>query len=193
MKTLFVSSLLFLSVCLAYELPHDQALKIAEHSVHELHVMMKKNIMEQMSNGGVIKAAKFCANDSYKAIQNLSEQLGQNVQIKRVSLRNRNILSYPSDDEIGIIKAFALIERSNAFIPKTIIQMKDENKYKVYFPSTMSSKNCKLCHGKSNEISEEVKVFLREKYPDDKAIEFVAGEVRGAVVVEITLENNKEK
>lgn len=193
MKTLFISSLLLFSVALAYELPQDQALKIAEHSVHELHVMMKKNIMEQMSNGGVIKAAQFCANESFQAIQHLNKELGQNVQIKRVSLKNRNVLSYPNEDEIGIIKAFALIERSNAFIPKSIIQMKDENKYKVYFASTMSSKNCKLCHGKSNEISEEVQVFLREKYPDDKAIDFVAGEVRGAVVVEITLENNKEK
>jgi hypothetical protein len=42
---------------------------------------------------------------------------------------------------------------------------------------------CLSCHGNSEQISAEVKAKLSELYPNDKAINYEAGQLRGAVVL----------
>jgi hypothetical protein len=42
---------------------------------------------------------------------------------------------------------------------------------------------CLACHGNSEHISPEVKTKLSELYPTDKAINYQAGQLRGAVVL----------
>ena len=42
---------------------------------------------------------------------------------------------------------------------------------------------CTACHGSPDQISPEVKAKLAELYPNDKAVNYKLGELRGAVVV----------
>jgi hypothetical protein len=42
---------------------------------------------------------------------------------------------------------------------------------------------CFACHGNPEQISPEVKSKLSELYPNDKAINYQAGQLRGAVVL----------
>lgn len=176
-----------------YELPKDIAVEKASHAVHELHVMMKKNVKERIRKEGIESAVHFCSEESFERIEKLDKSLGDEIHIKRVSLRNRNPNSYPKTDEKDILKAFDLLEESDVYMPKNIVQIKEDNRYKVYFPSTMSSRNCKSCHGQFDKMNKEVRTFLKEKYPNDRAFDFTSGEVRGAVVIDITLKNKKEK
>jgi hypothetical protein len=52
---------------------------------------------------------------------------------------------------------------------------------------------CIACHGPRENIPAEVKLILEQKYPEDRATGFLVGDVRGAISVKITLNENKNK
>ena len=83
-----------------------------------------------------------------------------------------------------VLKAFELLEQSSTYL-KPITQVSGEDTYKVYFPVTLSGKTCKMCHGQKNEINPKVLKLIQKNYPQDKAINYLAGEIRGAVVVTV--------
>jgi hypothetical protein len=167
------------------KIPYKIAQQKAKHAVHELHTIMKQNVKSKFKEGGIEAAAKFCADESYEKIKELDKKLGKDISIKRVSLFNRNPESYPEKSEKSIVKAFTMIARSDAHLPKQIVQVVDYTTYKVYSPAVMASRNCKLCHGKKNKVDPKVQQLFEEKYPNDNAYGFGSGEVRGAIVVTV--------
>lgn len=191
------SILLRLSIvlCISYtmliskEVSLDEAKDIAFHASNKLHEMMSANIKPKIEKGEILAGTQFCANESFSKIEELNKTLGDSISIKRISLNNRNPNSYPFEDEKKILEAFDLLEKSNSFLPKEITQLTSDGNYKVYIPSTMSSKSCKSCHGDKNKTNEEVRKFLQEKYPNDKAFGFSSGQVRGAVVVTVKIKD----
>jgi|GEM_PF-412120 len=174
----------------AMVIPKDIALQKAKNAVHKLHSILSSNVKAKYQQEGALSAAKFCAFESYSKIKEINEELGNKVSIKRVSFFNRNPSSFPQKDEVNILKAFDLIERSDAYMPKEIIQMVGYDIYKVYFPATMSSKTCKKCHAEKTMVNPKVQKIFEEKYPYDKAYGFKSGEVRGAVIVTVKIEDN---
>jgi hypothetical protein len=173
------------------EIPKNMAKTKAVEAVHRLHAIIKSNVKPRIKKEGVLSAAQFCANESFEKIKQLSDELAPDISIKRISLLNRNPDAYPLESEEGILKALELIEKSDAYLPEEIVQMVDETTYKVYFPSTMSSRNCKKCHGPASNIDPGVQKFFKTKYPQDKAIGFKSGQVRGAVVVTVKINPNQ--
>ncbi len=185
MKKSLICCVLLSNIAFSQNLSKDTAVKEAQNAVHELHKMMKGEVKPRIRKEGVLSAVKFCAEESYKKIQKIDKDLGENVSIKRISLKNRNPLSYPKEEEEDILKAFELLENSNAYLPEYIMQMDQKGDYTLYFPTTMSSSSCKACHGLKTNMKQEVKDYLEKKYPKDKAFGFSSGQVRGAVVVKI--------
>lgn len=163
----------------------DSIIQEATAVYHKFHEMLSQKVKSQISQGGIYKGAEFCANESFENIKEFNKTLADNVSLKRVSLKNRNPNSYPQDDERKILEAFDLIEKSNAYLPSEIVQMNEEGDYKIYFPSTMSSKSCKSCHGAKKGVNEKVYELFKSKYPNDKAFDFVSGQVRGAVIITV--------
>ena len=178
-------TLLLCEFLFANESAKDLAVKEACNALHKLHEMMSTNVKTRISDKGIYAGAKFCVNESYSKIEELSKSLGENISLKRVSLKNRNPKSYPLEDEVKILEAFELIEKSNAYLPSEIVQLNSDGEYKIYFPSTMSNKSCKSCHGAQKGVDIQVQELIKSKYPNDKAIDFVSGQVRGAVIVTV--------
>jgi hypothetical protein len=190
-------TLLFFYLCAALgasevaSIPKNKAIKEAKKAAGELHHMMKSHVKPKLKEKGVYAAVKFCAEESYGRIKELDRKLGEAVSIKRVSLKNRNPDSYPDQSEISIVKAFDLIESSDAYLPAQIVQMVEEGTYKVYFPSAMSSRTCKACHGPKKNMDPKARKFLESKYPHDKAYGFRSGQIRGAVIVTVKTDIEK--
>ena len=189
-------SLILLCLCImlladdAVLIPKEIALQKAKHAVHKLHTLLSSTVKTKYRQEGPLSAAKFCALESYSKIKEMNKKLGSNISIKRVSFFNRNPNAYPQKDEVNILKAFDLIERSAAYMPKEIVQAMGYDTYKVYFPATMSSKTCKKCHGEKSIVNPKIQKLFEDNYPYDKAYGFKSGEVRGAVVVTVKIEDN---
>lgn len=177
----------------AVVIPKDIALEKAKNAVHKLHTILSSNVKAKYQQEGVLSAAKFCTSESYSKIKELNKELGDRVFIKRVSFFNRNPSSYPQKDEVNIVKAFDLIEKSDAYLPKEVVQMVGYDRYKVYFPATMSGKTCKKCHGETSMVDPSIQKLFKEKYPYDKGYGFKSGEVRGAVIVTVKIEDDNIK
>ncbi|RXJ54172.1 Tll0287-like domain-containing protein [Candidatus Marinarcus aquaticus] len=192
-------SLIICSLCLMLfanekeTVPKDIALQEAKHAAHKLHTTLSSIVKAKFRHEGALAAATFCADESYTKIKELNEELGENISIKRVSLFNRNPKSSPQRDEIDILKAFDLLEESDAYMPNGIVQVADYNTYKVYFPAMMASKTCKVCHGNKSNLDPKIQTLFEEKYPSDKAFGFKSGQVRGAVIVTVKIKNEKNK
>jgi len=183
---------LILSANEASDIPYIVAAQKAKHVAHELQVKIKGDVAKKIRNDGVLSAVKFCIDESYQLTQDLNKELGNDISIKRVSLLNRNPKSFPQKDEEMILKAFDLLEKSNVLLQTQIVQPTEDGGYKVYLPSIMSGKNCKLCHGVKENIDSKVLSVIENKYPNDKAFGFTSGQVRGAIIVEIK-QNEKNK
>jgi hypothetical protein len=48
---------------------------------------------------------------------------------------------------------------------------------------------CTACHGSTEQITPSVKAKLEQMYPNDKAVDYKPGDLRGAVVVNRILSN----
>ncbi|RUM75252.1 MAG: hypothetical protein DSZ11_02635, partial [Sulfurovum sp.] len=57
--------------------------------------------------------------------------------------------------------------------------------YRVYKPLFIKPV-CLKCHGSSKEVSIEIQKVISSKYPNDKAIGYKEGDLRGLIVSEIT-------
>jgi hypothetical protein len=55
----------------------------------------------------------------------------------------------------------------------------------------MVASPCLACHGDPEAIDPQVKRLLAERYPDDTAVGYKPGDLRGAVSVSVLLESDE--
>jgi ABC-type transporter MlaC component len=133
----------------------------------------------------VIKEYNSTLKKELKDAKKLNEKYAPKVSIKRISLNNRNEKAKADESEEKILKAFELIAKSDAYQPDEIVQVIDDNTFKVYSPITMNSRDCKKCHGVEKKVDKKSKDRFFEVYKNNNAYGYKSGDVRGAVVVTI--------
>lgn len=159
---------------------------IALTSSTKLESALKKELKKAKRKNGTVEMADFCINKSSKIIEQINKELSSNISIKRVSLNSRNEKSKALVDEINILKAFDLIQEADAYLPKQIVQIIDDDTYKVYSAVQMKSRDCKKCHGLDKKIDKKLKKEFFKVYKNSNAYGYKSGEVRGAIVVLIS-------
>ena len=178
---------LFLSTCLfSQELTLEKVKEIASNASLELNSKIKKGLKKAKRKNGTEEMGNFCIDDSIKILEKLNKKLGSKVIVKRVSLNNRNKNSKALENEVAILKAFELIQQSDAYQPKQIVQIVDDNTYKVYSPIAMKSRDCKKCHGLEKKVDKELKKQFSKTYKNENGYGYKSGEIRGAVVVTVS-------
>ena len=65
---------------------------------------------------------------------------------------------------------------------ETVVKPDGSKEFHFAKPIVMQAM-CVACHGSSDQISPEVKAKLIELYPNDKAVNYQPGQLRGAVVL----------
>ena len=191
MKKIFLASFLIISSIsssVAKDLSLDEVKEIASKATKEFNSQLKKELKKAKRADGTKGMTDFCINDSMKMLESFNKKLGSKVDIKRVSLNNRNEKAKVLEDEKKILQSFDLIQKSDAYLPKQIVQIVDDNTYKVYSPIEMKSRDCKKCHGLENKVDKESKKRFSQTYKNNNAYGYKSGDVRGAVVV--TISNN---
>ncbi len=188
MKKLIVFTCLLLAILglQAEELTLEKVKKIASKATSEFNSKLKKELKKSKRAGGTKAMTDYCIEDSRKMLEELDKKLGSKVSIKRVSLNNRNEKAKALEDEIKILQSFELIQKSDAYVPKQIVQIVDDNTYKVYSPIEMKSRDCKKCHGLEKKVSKDLKKRFSQVYKNDKGYGYKSAEIRGAVIVTIS-------
>jgi len=135
----------------------------------------KLNFYLKVDKSGV-KALEFCSHEAFKITKKLNLKLPKYAKIRRTSIHLRNEKNRADCPDVGIMENY---QESKS---REIIVIKQRKTTRVYKPLYMNG-ICLKCHGEN--ISKELKNILAKKYPNDKAINFKAGSLRGVIVAEI--------
>ncbi len=115
----------------------------------------------------------------------ISRQTG--MRVTRVSLKVRNpLIGMPDAFETRLLKQFdqraAKGERPEKIEHWEVVR-EDEQRYFRYMKAIPVKDFCLACHGPRASISTALKAKLQSEYPNDQAVDYRVGQIRGAITI----------
>ena len=148
-------------------------------------------LTDEIAKGGPASAIDVCRDKAPAMAKAASAQTGW--AIKRVSLKNRNPKAAPDAWERAALEDFdrraaageapASLEAST-----TVTTAAGQTEYR-YMKALPVQPVCLACHGTPESLAPEVASQLHTLYPDDKAVGYALGQIRGAMTIRKTLPN----
>jgi len=168
------------------DLRTDQALKEARDVSGELADEVRGLLLQEIGKGGFVNAVKVCSESAQKITKRFNERPGHIG--RRISLRHRNPKNIPDDYERRKLEEFDLLNHERRLGNDYFEVVKEDGlEYLRYMKPLIAIPLCMNCHGPKENIPSEVRIILSEKYPEDRAIGFRVGDVRGAISIKIAL------
>lgn len=142
-----------------------------------------KNMQMHMKHGGPMEALDFCSQEAYSLTQGVNTKLPKGVSIRRISLQTRNPVNTPTEDEAKVLKHLIQLQKENKPIPKKVVKKTGKDTYKFYKPLVITKPVCLKCHGDVQD--QTLKREILNRYPEDTAMSYKMGDLRGAVVTTV--------
>ena len=134
------------------------------------------NLQKAMKEGGVSNAIEYCNLAALPLVDSLSQI--HNANIRRTSLKVRNLKDKPTPQELVQLQAYGKQFKSGEKL-KPVVKEIDPNTVAFYAPIHMMPL-CEKCHGEvGNTLLEKDYEAIQKYYPKDKAIGYVSGDFRG--------------
>lgn len=171
----------------------DANLEKARGASMKLLSALKSQLTEALKEKKPEKAVMVCSAIGQSIARNVAEE--ENLFIRRVSLRYRNPNDMPDEYEKGMLEHFENLKHDNK-LPDNYEVYEEvtngEKRYFRYMKPLIATQMCLQCHGNpKKDISLRVSKILKEKYPDDLAVNHKVGDIRGAVSVLIPVNESK--
>ena len=129
------------------------------------------HLSQAIADSGFAHAVNYCSLHANE-LTNKALDSHSIVSIQRLSDKNRN-----ADNALKTAEEKAVFNRFNNSLTDTITIQGDLITY--YKPIRIMMPTCLNCHGKKNELDVHVKEALQIKYPNDLAIDYSEGDLRG--------------
>jgi hypothetical protein len=137
---------------------------------------LSTRLQTALKEGGVPHAVHYCNIIALPITDSLSSLY--NATIKRTGQKIRNPENRPSALEIDVFKRFQQTISSGNSIQPELIQHTDNQI--SYFAPIMIMPQCLQCHGTpGSELKPEYYELIKKSYPEDEAIGFREGDLRG--------------
>jgi hypothetical protein len=143
---------------------------------------LKSELMAAMNSGGAIEAIEVCNTRALVIGREVS--LANNVNLSRVSIRNRNPANAPNEWQTAVLEAFETRKQAGEGVDTLTwheVAETDNGSEFRFMKAIPTGGLCLQCHGPN--IAPPVAEKLAELYPDDQATGFNEGDLRGAFVV----------
>jgi len=127
-----------------------------------------------------VGAIQYCNIHALPLTDSINAALGDTIEVRRTALRVRNPKNAPDDIDVQVMQQLQRTQTHDLYL------LDDPNlsEYRVYKPLYIMSM-CLKCHGPVEKIHPAVRQVLKEKYPQDRAVNFELGDFRGVIVAEI--------
>ncbi len=151
-----------------------EAVERAKRAAKRLGATLKGRLSEAMEEGGPAQAIGVCAEEAQELTRRIAEETG--VGVGRSSLRLRN----PPNRGPGWVRAWleAQGERQAAGVEPSVEVIDGEARFVA--PITVEGL-CVTCHGPREAVPEAVRDVLGARYPNDQAVGYAPGDLRGAI------------
>ena len=179
MKFLLLALLLTLSSCFN----NDKSLTVEEKAVFNTQAkskiaLFKKTIRPKVKQGfleGPEKAILVCSQESPRLIKEQSDQ--SNWLFRRVSLQTRGKHAQPDQWETKVLKQFDKRQANGESAKEMDYEEVVGNEYR-YMKAQGTKVLCLACHGEN--MSSAMTKAIKKRYPNDKAVSYKKGKIRGA-------------
>jgi hypothetical protein len=160
---------------------------VARNAANALGPELMNMLTGELDRGGPEAALAVCA-DSAQVLT--ARHSTEGVHIRRVGTRVRNPLNAPDSLEAGALTYLA--DRLAAGQLPTeyteVARTGPDGGWELrYLRPVVLLERCTACHGAEGEIPPAVRGLIRVKYPDDQAVGYRTGDLRGAVAVRVAL------
>ena len=167
----------------ANELNNQEAKKIAIDAIKTVGGTLQHTLKTKVKQEGFASAADFCSLEASSLTQKSIATLPKGVSVKRVTKKPRNEKNLANEMQTKVLEEIETKMKSGT-TPKLIIKKITTNHYQVYKPLIIS-KACLNCHGDNTTRNKDAYTIIAKHYPNDKAINYKLGELRGAFLVDI--------
>ena len=151
---------------------------------------LKKELVTAVSEHGVPAAIQTCKIQA--PIITAQSHADSALTIRRTSLKLRNPANAPDAWEMKVLQKFELQLAQGTPVEQLTyseITNQGDKKMRRFMRAIPTQDICLNCHGEVQNLSPDVKNMLNNEYPNDLAIGFAAGEIRGAFSVSQTIKN----
>jgi hypothetical protein len=152
-----------------------------DRAIDRLAYTMVTDIMSAVARDGPVKALDVAHLKGLPTTGGTVAGLPRITAMKLTSLKVRNPANAPDPAEkLALDRVQSDLEAGTP--PAVLVQRVDlpgeAHEWRVYKPLAVL-KDCVACHGRSESQSAELRAALQQRYPDDQAIGYRAGELRG--------------
>ncbi len=161
-----------------------EILAACDQIINNFQATLKRELTAALADGGPANAISVCNVEAPMIADSFSSMPG--IDIRRVSLRQRNPQYTPDSFEVEALERFHL---DNSPEPESYSELVfDSGGVRIfrYMKEIKVGQLCLTCHGDPKQFSAPLKKALAETYPHDRAVGYNLGDSRGAfsVIVE---------
>ncbi len=143
--------------------------------------VLSSTLQQAMNKDGVPGAIDLCNLKAYPLVDSLSGAF--DARIRRTSLKTRNPNNNPTMQETRILDRYQETVQNGGELQPLVVTLEDE-RHAFYAPIRVNA-FCLKCHGVVGEsLDEGHYALIRERYPNDKAIDYADGDLRGIWSIE---------
>ncbi|CEN51459.1 conserved hypothetical protein [Capnocytophaga canimorsus] len=182
MKTLSLFLAFFLVGCsgVSRKLTDSQQeyyLKLGDSITTKAQSVLLTQVSQQIQKGGFTKAVDFCSEKALPITDSLS--LSNKVTLWRITDKNRNPENAIRTTEDKNAWEALLAKMKEDSQQKHLLSLQEDGLY-YYKAIPLGMPTCLACHGSTqNQIDAETQQVIQAKYPQDKAIGYQLGQLRG--------------
>ncbi|WP_299706476.1 DUF3365 domain-containing protein [uncultured Pontibacter sp.] len=151
----------------------NAALKHGDSIVVVAQRLQDTRLVEHLEQGGVAAAMPYCQPENYEEVEALQDKFG--AISRRISMKPRNPKNKPDALANDALARYSKGQERNAKV-EAINQ--EELLYTA--PIYLRNESCLRCHGTvGQDIAEADYAIIKQKYPDDQAINYKKGDLMG--------------
>jgi hypothetical protein len=142
-----------------------------------LQMTLVGKLTEAIEQKGLPAAAEFCSAHAQHLTDSLSGVLG--YSIRRISDKNRNTKNALNSYDAEVMHAFRVSKEAGNL---SSAQINTANRT-YYKPILLGMPVCLKCHGTAQDRDSAAYEIIRSNYPNDLAVDYSLGDLRGMWVV----------
>ncbi len=164
------------------EAAEQEALRRAREAVGKLKATLKGRLQAAMKEGGPVAAVQVCASEAQKLTDQVAREAG--VKVGRASLRLRN----PANAGPPWVRKWLQAQGERSAEGVRGFERIEWGEARVLQPLAVGPL-CLNCHGAPEQLDPKVREVLAERYPEDRAVGYRPGDLRGAVWAAASVES----
>jgi hypothetical protein len=159
----------------------ESDLRTARRLTEEYQAALKNALTQAMAKGGPMAAIQVCNTEAPEIGRRVTHEY-PNWTVQRTALRTRNVENRPdAEQNRGLAQLQKLITQGQP--PDKVEWHQIQNDRFIYMRPIMTGAMCVVCHGDPAALPPDVKQAIEQLYPQDEAVGFSPGDLRGAFVV----------